>query len=151
MDKQDFIRKATEYYYECADVYFGIDQVCSSIGINIENSRGTYDFLDDLRSVLMASNLYETEEISPPPKPLKLKHEVRARIFELDGSVDLYFKELETGRKKALELQKKNEMKLDYDLKNAKNIYKTYWWTFIFALLGLSISLILLVLKLMGK
>lgn len=38
--------------------------------------------------------------------------------------------------KERLELEK-----LKYDIKNAKRIYKTYWWTFIFAIIALIISL----------
>lgn len=39
-------------------------------------------------------------------------------------------------KKEQLELEK-----LKYDIKNAKRIYKTYWWTFIFAIIALIISL----------
>lgn len=38
--------------------------------------------------------------------------------------------------------------KLEYDVKNAERIYKTYWWTFVLAIAGFAISLTLLILKL---
>ncbi|HYJ64519.1 MAG TPA: hypothetical protein VEV62_12300 [Parafilimonas sp.] len=38
--------------------------------------------------------------------------------------------------------------KLKIDTKNAKRIFKTYWWTFGFAVAGFLISLVLLILKL---
>lgn len=47
---------------------------------------------------------------------------------------------LETEEKKKLELEK-----LKFDVKNTKRIYKTYWWTFVFALIGFVYVLIRLV------
>lgn len=44
-----------------------------------------------------------------------------------------------------------NMEKLNYDLKNAKRVYKTYKYTFTMAIIGACISIILLILKLMGK
>ncbi len=38
--------------------------------------------------------------------------------------------------------------KLEIDLANAKRVYKTYWITFTLAILGFTISLVLLILKL---
>ena len=47
------------------------------------------------------------------------------------------------------ERQKLNDEKLKYDVKNSKRIFKTYWWTFTFAVIGLAISLTLGILKLL--
>lgn len=46
------------------------------------------------------------------------------------------------------ELEKLTLEKARYDVKNAKRIYRTYWWTFTFSLIALIVSLILLILKL---
>lgn len=42
-----------------------------------------------------------------------------------------------------------SQEKLEYDVKNAKRIYKTYWWTFGFAIAALGISLINLLYQLL--
>lgn len=56
------------------------------------------------------------------------------------GFTQLYNKEHEKAirqdEKETLELEK-----LKYDVKNAKRIYKTYWWTFAFALIALGASI----------
>ena len=44
--------------------------------------------------------------------------------------------------------QELNDKKLEYDVKNAKRVFKTYWFTFIIALVGFILSIILSVLKL---
>jgi hypothetical protein len=56
-------------------------------------------------------------------------------------------------QQEALEATRKeiSDVKLKYDLKTAKRIYNSYWWTFSFALIGLLISIILLILKIVGK
>ncbi len=41
--------------------------------------------------------------------------------------------------------------KLKYDLKNAKRIFRTYWWTFGIAIISFLVSLALLILRLFGK
>jgi len=46
------------------------------------------------------------------------------------------------------ERQKLNDEKLRLDLKNSKRIFKTYWWTFTFALISFIYVLIQIVLKL---
>jgi hypothetical protein len=43
--------------------------------------------------------------------------------------------------------EKLNLEKLQYDLKNSKRIFKTYWWTFAFALVSFIYVLIQIVLK----
>lgn len=60
-----------------------------------------------------------------------------------------YLKKLSDKATADIERQKLNDEKLRYDVKNAKRIFKTYWWTFWFALIGLAISLVLGVLKLL--
>jgi hypothetical protein len=45
------------------------------------------------------------------------------------------------------ELEKLNLEKARFDLKNARRIYKTYWWTFSFSIIALIISFFLLYLK----
>ncbi len=49
------------------------------------------------------------------------------------------------------ELAELNKEKIKIDIKNAKRIYKTYWFTFIIALGGFLISMILLILKFIGQ
>ena len=49
------------------------------------------------------------------------------------------------------EIAKLTRKKLKYDAANAKRIYHTYWWTFGFAIVGLVISVVLLIFKLIGK
>ena len=53
--------------------------------------------------------------------------------------------DLVRSEREASELKKKKE---NIDLKNAERIFKTYWFTFAMAAIGLVISIILLVLKL---
>lgn len=62
------------------------------------------------------------------------------------------FKGFEAERKKDLADIKRqffSDEKLEYEVKNAKRIFKTYWWTFSFAIVGLMVSLFLLFLKLL--
>ncbi|HEY5463230.1 MAG TPA: hypothetical protein VIJ95_08235 [Hanamia sp.] len=47
--------------------------------------------------------------------------------------------------------QKLNDEKLKYDVKISKRIFKTYWWTFSFALIALIISLVLGILKVIER
>ena len=83
------------------------------------------------------------------------------RLKYVDGNVDAFDIELnDTGRqvKKAgghfaylqkldekavadAERQKLNDEKLKYDIKNAKRIFKTYWWTFAISIAAFLLSL----------
>lgn len=56
------------------------------------------------------------------------------------GYSDIFDKEtIEYEKNRAIE--KLNHEKLKYETGNAKRIYKTYWWTFSFALIALLVSL----------
>lgn len=62
------------------------------------------------------------------------------------------FKGFEAERQKDLadkERQSLKDEKLGYEVENARRIFKTYWWTFAFAIIALIISLSLLFLKLL--
>lgn len=58
------------------------------------------------------------------------------------------YKEEKEKRNKTLYEKNLQIEKLEIDLANAKRVYKTYWITFTLAILGFTISFILLILKL---
>jgi hypothetical protein len=60
-----------------------------------------------------------------------------------------YLKKIADKAAADTERQKLSDEKLKYDVKNAKRIFKTYWWTFWLAIIGFVISLVLGVLKLL--
>src|ERR1044072_3535592 len=67
-----------------------------------------------------------------------------------DYGVKVLSKQIEKERKEEIKERLAQE-KLEIDYKNAKRVFKTYWWTFGFAVVGLLISLFLLFLKIAGK
>lgn len=71
------------------------------------------------------------------------------RHVKKSGGHFAYLKKIEEKALADTERQRLNDEKLKYDVKNAKRIFKTYWWTFAFALVGLFISLGLAILKLL--
>jgi len=56
------------------------------------------------------------------------------------GFTEIYDKAL-LEEKKNSEIEELNLTKLRYDAKNAKRVYRTYWWTFAFAIIALGVSL----------
>lgn len=52
-----------------------------------------------------------------------------------------YLKKLDDKVAADLERQKLNDEKLKYDIKNAKRIFKTYWWTFAISILAFLLAL----------
>ena len=73
------------------------------------------------------------------------------RLTETVGKDFTTFEDHRKNKQTIKEIEELQHKKLKVDLDNAKRIYKTYWWTFVFALLGLLISLYLLFLKITGK
>lgn len=71
------------------------------------------------------------------------------REVKKTGGHFAYLKKLADKEIADLDRQKLNDEKLLYDVKNAKRIFKTYWWTFWFAIIGFAISLVLGALKLL--
>lgn len=71
------------------------------------------------------------------------------RIVKQSGGHFEYIKKLEKKNASENERQNLNDEKLRYDVKNSKRIFKTYWFTFWFSVIGLGISLTLGVLKLL--
>ncbi len=71
------------------------------------------------------------------------------KIVKDAGGHFVYLKQLKNKENADRERQRLNDEKLKYDVKNAKRIFKTYWWTFTFAVVGLIISLVLGILKLL--
>ena len=63
------------------------------------------------------------------------------KAFLNDGGFSYKFKSAYEKVRKQEEKENLDLEKLRYDVKNAKRIYKTYWWTFAFALLALIVSL----------
>jgi len=78
------------------------------------------------------------KEVPPNSKRFYLTSE--GRDFIIRGGYKRRFEREEKLRKIADE-------KAEYDLYNAKRIFKTYWFTFGIALIGLAISIFLLILK----
>ena len=73
------------------------------------------------------------------------------KTFLLEGGFSRIAKEIESAFLFEAEKEKLNFEKLKYDVKNSKRIFNTYWFTFGFALAGLLISIVLLILKFCGK
>lgn len=65
--------------------------------------------------------------------------------FYFDGGFPAIFEDQEKERLEAEEKKKLELEKLKFDVKNTKRIYKTYWWTFSFALVGFIYVLIRLI------
>jgi len=63
------------------------------------------------------------------------------KAFLSEGGFSKLFDVTNRNQEQEREEQSLNLEKLKYDVKNAKRIYKTYWWTFAFALIALSLSL----------
>lgn len=68
--------------------------------------------------------------------------------YKLNNLGNKSFDAERTIREKDDKLKEWQDKKIELDYKNAKRVYSTYWWTFWFAVIGLAISLVLLVLKL---
>ena len=62
-----------------------------------------------------------------------------------------YIQQLSDKAAKEAERQKLNDEKLNFDVKNSKRIFKTYWWTFAFALVSFVYVLIQILLKIFEK
>ncbi|WP_339869751.1 hypothetical protein [uncultured Algoriphagus sp.] len=56
--------------------------------------------------------------------------------FYFEGGFTAIFKEQEKAKQETEEKKRLELEKLKFDVKNSKRIYKTYWWTFFFALVG---------------
>lgn len=76
----------------------------------------------------------------------KLLTEIGRKVKSSGGHFS-YLKNIEDKVIAETERQKLNDEKLKYDVKNAKRIFKTYWWTFGIAIAGFAISLVLAILK----
>jgi hypothetical protein len=77
------------------------------------------------------------------------EHNDTGRAAQKAGGHFAYLKSLDDKALADKERQRLNDEKLKYDVKNAKRIFKTYWWTFCFSVIGLAISLTLGILKLL--
>ncbi len=71
----------------------------------------------------------------------------KGRQAKAAGGHYAYLKELDEKKLEENVRKKLSDEKLKYDVKNSKRMFKTYWWTFSFALIGLIISLVLGILK----
>lgn len=74
-----------------------------------------------------------------------------AEVFLHRGGFSQLFDIEEARQNQKTEREKLEIEKLKYDLKNAKRIFKTYWWTFTFALIAFLISLFNLISGLLLK
>jgi len=61
--------------------------------------------------------------------------------FIHDGGFTSIFEKAYQEQEIEREKGKLNLEKLRYDVKNARRIYKTYWWTFVISILGLALAL----------
>lgn len=64
-----------------------------------------------------------------------------AKAFITDGGFSKQFDSEFEQIQRSNEYEQLNTEKLKYDIKNAKRIFQTYWWTFILAILAFLISL----------
>ena len=76
----------------------------------------------------------------------KLLTEIGRKVKSAGGHF-AYLKNIADKEFAETERQKLSDEKLKYDVKNAKRIFKTYWWTFGIAIAGFAISLVLAILK----
>lgn len=81
----------------------------------------------------------------PDPSPELFWANDYTPAFYYDGGFMAIFVEQEKERLEVEEKKKMELEKLRFDVKNTKRIYKTYWWTFGFALIGFVYVLIRLV------
>jgi len=65
----------------------------------------------------------------------------KGREVKNSGGHFAYINKLNEKAKADTERQHLNDEKLAYDVKNAKRIFKTYWWTFAISITALLISL----------
>lgn len=68
------------------------------------------------------------------------------KAFDLGGR-SAYKNMIKEGEQRATEEKELSFKKLKIDVANATRVFKTYWWTFAFAVIGLAISLYLLIIK----
>lgn len=71
-----------------------------------------------------------------------------------DHTKDPYGRHLmQREERETLDKKRKDQAdaKLDYDLRNAERVYRSYWWTFGLAIVSLVMSLILFILKIAEK
>ena len=73
-----------------------------------------------------------------------------AKTFLWHGGFAKVAQEIQVQKQLEAEKEKLGLEKLRYEVKNTKRIYKTYWFTFLAAIIGLVISLVLFLLKLLG-
>jgi len=62
------------------------------------------------------------------------------RKVKQKGGISYYEEYVRKQEKEQYQRQLKSDEKLDFDLKNAKRVYKTYWWTFTIAILAFLLS-----------
>jgi len=63
------------------------------------------------------------------------------KAFLSEGGFSSLFDKENAKQEKIRASEELNQEKLKYETRNAKRIYKTYWWTFFFALIALLVSL----------
>lgn len=116
-------------------------------------------FIKAEKEKLFNAKLSETGWVNALPNEnssnpvFRLSHEGHLGIDEY-GSYLKYIEALEASHAEQdaerLIIKKREKLsdeKLEYDVKNAKRIFKTYWWSFWFAVIALAISLTLGILK----
>lgn len=63
------------------------------------------------------------------------------KAFLNQGGFSKEFDDTYTEQQKESKIEKLKLEKLKYDIKNSKRMFKTYWWTFAFALIAFIISI----------
>jgi hypothetical protein len=99
--------------------------------------------IDECRILFHKLNNHYPSLLSPDSGPTENSFWANdyAKAFMSEGGFGAIFDSEIVHRKKAEEIDQLNFEKLRYDVKNAKRIFKTYWWTFFIALLAFLISL----------
>ena len=107
------------------------------------NDTNQHDIRRKVIDILVNEGLAEENKGNPGDYKITQKgqHVVK------NGGYELYLNNKENAKWREAEIEELTFEKLKYDVRNAKRIFKTYWWTFWFALVGLLISLALLLLK----
>lgn len=106
--------------------------------------------VSELTKRLMISNLSSFEELLEkklcyikvhPSFNLLYTLTPLGRLVKTSGGHFAYLEKLAVEKKENQERQKLNDEKLNYDVKNAKRIFKTYWWTFWISIAGFILAL----------
>jgi len=110
------------------------------------NDQSQHDIRRSVTDILVTDELVDLA--SDKASRVFLVINKKGRDVVKDGGYEKYLEKRATQTDRQNEVDDLTYKKLRYDVANSRRIFKTYWLTFGFAVAGLVISLVLLVLKL---